>query len=424
MLGIIPNVGSNTGVTQLAGRILRQPNARKTGIKDLDESYIYYTKGNTGEILDRVSSGFKNEGLEDLVSNVRPVGNDKINKPKPVRIRKEFADKYANTFYLPVWLMVKNGTERRRFNYAIDIKAQLDFMSLTLTNDLLTEMQASLSDETKERTAYAVTLDDKSKVTHKVEVAAVDLDTGINDGYVTRRFSDIVENPFLAKTLTDKYLKVISKKIGREKLQAHFSYIVARLVKYLSDEKTRQEEQIFLSHLNNNKLMLAVTDNDKEGFKIPESDIITASGRRNTYNNYLFDDLELETMNGLEQKVVQILDDQAKILWWFRNKTGMNWYAIQGWREYKIRPDFIAAKKKGKDEFEIHYIIESKGEHLSGNPDTQYKKSVLELMTRQQKEKKIYAFQQKLPFGQINEAAEFYLVEQGKEEQTLRSLMK
>lgn len=45
-------------------------------------------------------------------------------------------------------------------------------------------------------------------------------------------------------------------------------------------------------------------------------------------------------------------------------------------------------------------------------------------MTKQQKEKKIYAFQEKLPFGQISEASEFYLVEQGKEADTLKTLMR
>ena len=143
----------------------------------------------------------------------------------------------------------------------------------------------------------------------------------------------------------------------------------------------------------------------------------------NTFRYYLFDDVELETMNGLERRVGQILDSQAKILWWFRNKASKDWYAIQGWKEYKIRPDFVAAKKKGKDQFELLYIIESKGDHLSGNPDTQYKKSVLDLMTKQRKEKKIYAYQTKLPFGKVNEDAEFYMVEEGKEDETLRNLM-
>ncbi len=424
ILGIIPNVGSNTGVTQLVGRILRQPNAKKTGIRELDESYIFYTKGNTGKMLERVSAGFKNEGLEDLIGNVRQGDDRGFNKPKKVGIKKEFADKYANTFYLPVWVMVKNGKEKRRFNYAQDIKACLDFSQLSLTDEFLKSLEDSLSNENRERTAFAVTLDDKSKVIHKTETATVDAEKDINLGYVTRRFSEIIENSFLAKKLTDNYIEAVENKIEKEKLQEHFSFIVALLVKYLSDERKRQEEQIFLDYLHNDKLMLTVTNDKKLGYKIPEDDVITASGRRNIYNNYLFEDVELETMNSLETKVGQILDDQSKILWWFRNKASKGWYAIQGWKEYKIRPDFVAAKKRGKDEFEIVYIIESKGEHLSGNTDTQYKKSVLELMTKQRKEKKIYTYQAELPFGKVNEDVECYLIEQGKEEQEVKKLMK
>jgi len=424
MLGIIPNVGSNTGVTQLVGRILRQPNAKKTDIRELDESYIFYTKGNTGKMLERVSAGFKNEGLEDLVSNVRQGDDRGFNKPKKVGIKKEFADKYANTFYLPVWVMVKNGKDKRRFNYAQDIKSCLDFSRRALTDEFLKFLEASLSNENRERTAFAVTLDDKSKVISRTETAAIDAEKDINLGYVTRRFSEIIENSFLAKKLTDNYIEAVENKIGKEKLQAHFSFIAAQLVKYLTDEKKKQEEQIFLDYLHNDKLMLTVTNDKKLGYKIPETDDITVSRLPNTYNNYLFDDVELETMNSLETKVGQILDDQSKILWWFRNKASKNWYAIQGWKEYKIRPDFVAAKKKGKDEFEILYILESKGEHLAGNADTQYKKAVLDLMTEQRKKKKIYVYQAELPFGKISDNMEFYLVEQGKEDAEVRKLMK
>lgn len=295
-----------------------------------------------------------------------------------------------------------------------------------MTDEFLNSLEASLSNEKRERTAFAVTLDDKSKVIHATETASFDGGKSISTGYVTRRFSEVVENPFLARKLSDKYLKAVENKIGKEKLRDHFSFIIAELVKYLSGEKMKQEEQIFLDYLNNNKLMLTVTDDEKTGYKIPETDDITVSRLPNTYGNYLFDDVEVETMNTLEQKVGQILDNQEKILWWFRNKTSKSkgWYAIQGWKEYKIRPDFVAAKKKGRDEFELLYIIESKGQHLSGNADTQYKKSVLDLMTKQKKEKKIYTYQTKLPFPKVNEDTEFYLVEQGKEEQALRSLMK
>lgn len=425
ILGVIPNVGSNTGITQLVGRILRQPNARKTGLKELDESYIYYVKDDAGQVIERVSAGFKNEGLEDLVSKIKKTENEDFNKPKTVKIRKEFKDKYANTFYLPVWLMVESNKEKRRFNYALHIKPSLDFARLELKDEFITNLKSSLSEERRERTTFAVTLDDKSRTTHKAESISVNAEKDVNISYITRRFTDVVENPFLAKKLADNYLKAIEREIGFEELQNHFSFIVAQLVRHVTTEKARQEEAIFLEYMENGKLLLAVTDDEKTGYKIPETDTITVSRLPNTFSHYLFDDMEAESMNSLEKKVGQVIDNQAKILWWFRNKAGNNWYAIQGWREYKIRPDFVAAKKKGKDEFELLYIIESKGEHLLGNMDTQYKKSVLDLMTKQRKERKIYTYQEKLPFDdKICEDVECYLIEQGKEDSELRSLMR
>lgn len=425
ILGVIPNVGSNAGITQLVGRILRQPNARKTGLKELDESYIYYVKDDAGQVIERVSAGFKNEGLEDLVSKIKKTDNEDFNKPKAVKIRKKFKDKYANTFYLPVWLMVESNKEKRRFNYALHIKPRLDFARHEVKDEFITNLKSSLSEERRERTTFAVTLDDKSRTTHKAESIYVNAEKGVNISYITRRFTDIVENPFLAKKLADNYLKAIEREIGFEELQNHFSFIAAQLVRHVTAEKAGQEEAIFLEYMENGKLLLAITDDEKTGYKIPETDTITISRLPNTFNHYLFDDMEVESMNSLEKKVGQVIDNQAKILWWLRNKAGNNWYAIQGWREYKIRPDFVAAKKKGKDEFEILYIIESKGEHLLGNMDTQYKKSVLELMTRQRKEKKIYTYQTKLQFDdKICEDVECYLIEEGKEDSELRSLMR
>ena len=89
-----------------SARILRQPNAKKTGIKDLDESYAYYVKDDSGQILDRVPTGFKNEGLEDLITKIKFSDNDEINKTKKVKIRSEYRSKYENVFYLMQFIYV------------------------------------------------------------------------------------------------------------------------------------------------------------------------------------------------------------------------------------------------------------------------------------------------------------------------------
>ncbi len=121
----------------------------------------------------------------------------------------------------------------------------------------------------------------------------------------------------------------------------------------------------------------------------------------------------------------QVLDNQTKILWWFRNRVGKQWYAIQGWQQYKIRPDFVAAKKTDNGKLELVYIIESKGKHLLGNVDSEYKKSVLDLMTEQRKTNRIERYQtRQLNLFHVNDHVECYFVEENKEEESLRNLFK
>lgn len=426
ILGIIPNVNSNTGVTQLVGRILRQPFARKSGVKELDESYVYYTKGDTREILDKVSSGFKKEGLEDLVTKLKFRDNDAINATKTVKIKKEFSEKFQNSFYLPVWLMVDKNGSKRRFNYESDIKPRVDFTKLELNEEFLTKLEKSLSNETKERKAFAITLDDSSKASFVEEQSQSNGKAEINIEYLTRRLNEIIENPFQARIIGTRYLSQIEEKIGKEKLKEHYSFIISQLCKGFQEEKTRQEEEIFLGELKAQNLVLAVSDDESVGFKVPNEDVITVSPIPSTYKCYLFDDVEVIAMNTLERKVGDLLDKQEKILWWFRNKVNRRWYSIQGWQQNKIRPDFVAAKKTEENHLELVYIIESKGEHLLGNPDSNYKKKVLDKMTEQKELKNIKAYQTQIPFEEyvINDKVECYLIEQGKEEEKIKEILK
>jgi type III restriction enzyme len=130
-------------------------------------------------------------------------------------------------------------------------------------------------------------------------------------------------------------------------------------------------------------------------------------------------------MNTLERKVGDTLDKQEKILWWFRNKVGKSWYSIQGWQQYRIRPDFIAAKKNDSGKLELIYVIESKGEHLAGNADTLYKQKVMNLMTSQTKNENVKYQQSEMFKGmKVGEKSEFYIVEQGQEEEEIKKLFK
>ena len=59
----------------------------------------------------------------------------------------------------------------------------------------------------------------------------------------------------------------------------------------------------------------------------------------------------------------------------------------QGWQKYKIYPDFIftATASEKKDDYEQVYVVETKGLHLMGSSDTDYKQKMFSLCTREAK---------------------------------------
>jgi len=421
ILGVIPNASSSSSMTQLVGRILRQPYVKKTGIISLDESYVYFCKGSVVDVLKKVEAGFKAEGLEELIGGVTTGTGDTINTaPKQVKIKEAFADK-TEQFYLPVWIRIDTEGKPHRFNYARDIKEKLVFSTLALDPTQITEIQASLSDQNKELDAYIITIDNESKVGNQKQGTVYSREERISYSYITRRFTEIIENPFLARSKAGEFIDSLISAIGEDKVHEHFGYIVSRLVKLLQQSKEEQEESLFKDMIEKNQVSLAILDDDIVGCRIPDTDTIDVSRMQNPYNHYLYDDLDLSSLNSLEQNVGTILDKQDNILWWLRNKTSQQWYAIQGWRKNKIRPDFIVGKKKAGDALEIVYILESKGEHLVGSDDTKYKKKVLDLMTEihQSGDLKII----KTTLSDVNEHAEAYLIEQGDEERDVRTLM-
>lgn len=424
VLGIIPNVNSNTGVTQLIGRILRQPNAKKTGVKELDESYVYYSKGDTSSLLNTVVNSFEAEGLGDLVSGLQVQNDPDVNTKRTVGIREEFkALEYA--FYLPVWVMVGDkGKQTRKFNYAIDIKQHISFDDLELSKDLITKIKNSLSEQKSDQSSFSVTIEQESGITSKEETVSASFYANINIGYLSRRLGEYIENPFLARSKADQWIEVLKTELGEDTLKKFFSFISSQLAQYTEEHKQAEEERIFNEYLSSEKLKLAVTDDPNNGFRVPETDSITVSRIAPTLRHNLYEDVDFDNLNKLEKDVVNILERQETIMFWFRNKVARGWYAIQGWRENKIRPDFVVAKKKDDNKVEIVYLMESKGEHLLGNNDTTYKNEVFKQMTEQHKKGKIKTYQTELDFGVVNEDVEAYLIEGGKEEQEIRKLMK
>lgn len=84
--------------------------------------------------------------------------------------------------------------------------------------------------------------------------------------------------------------------------------------------------------------------------------------------------------NELERNFAYYLDEQSALHWWHRVAARQQGeYYLQGWKPQRIYPDFVAFASAGNDERRV-LICDTKGEHLAGNADTEYKRKVLETL--------------------------------------------
>ena len=76
--------------------------------------------------------------------------------------------------------------------------------------------------------------------------------------------------------------------------------------------------------------------------------------------------------NSLEKDFALYLEKTNALHWWHRVAARQD-YFLQGWRRQRVYPDFVACRKAdGK-----LLILETKGIHLKGGEDTDYKEKLL-----------------------------------------------
>ncbi len=414
ILGVIPNARNSSSMTQLVGRILRQPYAKKTDVADLDESYVFFASGNTQDVLNHVKSGFDDEGLGDIKAGieVRDPRGQVITQTRTVRIKKDILKKYPQSLFLPVWL-VKEGTRHRRFSYDIDVKPQLDWKSIDLAT-WLKEITPTIGKRSQSQTEVIIDLEGQTQRETTIN-ETVSFDTL----YLTRRLSETTDNAFVAHDIAKKAVAELGKSVKKDQLDLDAGYIARELEKRLVAHRRGQEQQVFDRFIAAKKLILAVSDDDGIGYAMPDTDTVE-NGIQSSYKFNLYEDVDASSLNSLEHSVVSIVEKSPNVLWWARNKArGRGWYSVQGWQRNKIWPDFVIARKNARNELEFVYVVESKGEQLVGNPDTEYKGEVFDAINSMKG--KVEKIKLRTTTVKLNDRFEFELIPQNEEEMRLRA---
>jgi len=384
-LTILTNPTSKNALTQLVGRILRQPYAKKTHIKDLDESYVFCFQQRAMDLMKNIEKGFKDEGLGDLTKFIN-AGEGNGEKPtnliqKEVKIREKYS-KVVNSLLLPLFITDIDG-KYLLVDYARDIQSQIDWSQIDLTE--VCNLQLTKSDETNVEMVVSMTDHElKSERVGIIKNGGLDVDVS----FLVRHILDLVDNPWLAYDIGYKVLTELKKKNEKDLVVSNYIYIIDELRKSLSKQKDKLAEQLFKEKIEKREIKFIALENKKLNFKFKDFGMIEVSPRKllnkngGELENYLMDYVAEDEFNQVEKDVALYLESQDKLLFWYRNRVKKD-YGLQGWKKMKIYPDFIFTKKDSKDknDCQIVYAVETKGLHLK-NEDTDYKKSLLDLCNK------------------------------------------
>lgn len=368
-----------SAMTQLVGRILRQPHALKTDIDALDECYVITHHADTAAVVSSIKKGLEADGLGDMVLTV--AGDTAIAQrvARSIPRRPDFANL---TIHLPQVLWLGDGVPRE-FDYETDLLARIDWRGYDPkpTIERIPENPVAALSQLQR-----ITLSQDGDSPLENQPAASSTEQIIFDpSYVSRVVSDLVPNPFVARHIVGSVLTGLTARgFDDDKIGRSTGTIVSLLREDLEKERLARSEALFRRDIHDGLIQFRLRV-DGINWTMPKVIQTTEPEGADTLVNKnglalqrsLFALVYKAELNDDERRVAVMLDDAETLQWWHRNAVGA--YGLQGWRRGKIYPDFLFAVKRANGSAEL-IALETKGDHLQ-NEDTDYKADLLTVLS-------------------------------------------
>jgi type III restriction enzyme len=384
ILAVLSKTTAITAMTQMVGRILRQPYALRTGIESLDRSYVFCFDQDVTAAVDGIRKGLEEEGIGDVADAVRTADNGRQTVNKVV-IRRRTAYRGLRVC-LPRVLHADGDGTWRPLDYDRDILGEIDWNSLAFTKPFSADQHGSL-----ERTIAHI---DLKRDTSQLQLAlshAVD-DHGSMDidfPFMVRQLMEVVPNPWQASRILAEALAAVTPIMPGSTLYANRLYLLQELKRDLRQKVDLAAEALFRRKLSKGAISfrLFVAGDDAlnwalaESFEVPASatDKVLAKQNGEPLERLLFERLYERDVNGLERQVAWYLDGVNAVRWWHRLVARQD-YHLQGWQRNRIFPDFLVAIHMPHGKNARLLVLETKGNQLKGNDDTVYKGKLFTLL--------------------------------------------
>ncbi len=383
LLVVLDNTQAQRAITQLVGRVMRQPHAQLTGRESLDQCYVYCNNADVGTVVTQVKNGLESEGLTGLGDEVMgasdsPQGSEQQEIQQQTVQRR---DRFQNReIYLPV-VRHRDGNRWIQLNYQAHILPHIDWAAIEPSNP-----QVSAPENVRRQSA-TVDVGEVAPVFHTEQEPYIDRTVSISD--FARRLSDIMPNLWQAARIAQKMHERLR---GSGETEADIydrrSYLAHVLREHVKSEVEAQAEQVFRRKLDQDEIRFDLETQEPNYRMVNSYKIQVRSDDRPLLKSHyepvqlsLFEPVfEQQFDSGLEKKFAYYLDEERALHWWHRVAARQRGeYYLQGWKQGRIYPDFVAMTNEIVGVTRV-LIFDTKGEHLEGNLDTEYKRKVLETL--------------------------------------------
>ena len=376
VLAMLDNTRARNALTQLIGRVMRQPHARRTGRAALDRCYVYCWNTGVGEAIAHIKRGLEEEGLTGLGDDAVSSGESGRAERREVARRADFR---GADIFLPLVLHAEGG-EWRELDYARDVLPDIDWKAIGAPDP---------ADSALEEAAVAtavVDIDDLPPVI--AEKSELEIDRTVQLSWLARRLTDIVPNAWQAARIAGSMLESLRARGETERgIYGRRSWLAHALRAHVTREIERRAERAFREKLGRGDIRFDLNAgrpnfNMVERFEIvvPEDSGLFARKDGKPAQRSLFEPIYHRQFDSdLERGFARYIDEREALRWWHRvaARQGGDYY-LRGWKPDRIWPDFVAlwGRSGGADALAIY---ETKGRHLD-NSDTAYKERVLKTL--------------------------------------------
>ena len=382
LLVMLDNTQAQRAITQLVGRVMRQPHAQLTGKESLDQCYVYCNNADVGTVVTQVKNGLESEGLTGLgnevmdASDTRQGSEPQEIQHQTVQRREQFQ---GQEIYLPV-VRHRDGDKWIQLNYQAHILPHIDWWAIDPPDP-----QASAPQSIRRQSA-TVDVDEVAPVFHPDQEPYIDKTVNVSD--FARRLSDIMPNLWQAARIAEQMTENLKQNGETEAdIYDRRSYLAHVLREHVKSEVEKQAEQVFRRKLDQDEIRFDL-ETREPNYRMVDSYKIQVHSSDRQLERYgepvqltLFEKVfEQQFDSELEKNFAYYLDEERALQWWHRVAARQRGeYYLQGWKQGRIYPDFVAMTNEIAGVTRV-LIFDTKGEHLAGNLDTEYKQKVLETL--------------------------------------------